>query len=272
MNHINFTYPGKFPATQATLEYMQKCYGDGFFALVGAAGTTPLILTGMAYDDGAGIMDEGYFAYDGEIYYFPGSSFTGSIPVPGSVLVSLVNIPTPAIFQNNLTHDVYFQREGRLSSGTPGTSDLQFVTFRPYHVWLGEKARNAGAAFGTVSAVSVGPGVCGITLNHRKSELTNMLHIWGSVESTTAQSIAAPAANVAFVGLLPAEICPAHKVPFIIPLDYTGVLLTNATGGDLLTGLYATAHANGTVGVRFIRPQSGITSYTADFNLTIPLD
>jgi hypothetical protein len=110
---IDYQNNGGFPATQFMTNWMQDSYRNALMALASFIGPM-VILSGV--DIAGNVVTNGWLAVNGEMVPFIGGA------LPDDPQIILVESSESRLFQDNVSHDVYFEKVARF--GTPGQFTL----------------------------------------------------------------------------------------------------------------------------------------------------
>lgn len=106
-------------------------------------------------------------------------------------------------------------------------------------------------------------------ISYKKNELTNTLHLKGTVTVKDTVDLG----NYYYaIATLPLVYRPNTHAAFTAYFRYHNSALRDSTTTDFITTLNGELRDNGNISIGMRRPDSSVTSYTVTFNTIIPLD
>ena len=257
----DLTQPGGLPWSQDRLAYIQASYSEVFtqFANLGVSGAAPAILNGMAVTvPGAGeiAVSDGWFAYNGEVIPFTGSTVT---PGGGVALVLITVLETPLTFNNGSTPNVVISKTASLTTGATVTDATHFpvTSLKTFQAGFGINGRET--AWSTL-ALSDATGTITGSLYYKKNFITNQLEYRLSLTSVTPSDFSdAPGGNNLVLGYLPAGYQPSHQQDVMVTMQCDlGCFVPLNAGGFANSVLLQLTSAF--VGLRIAKPSGAVST------------
>ena len=272
---IDFTIEGGFPVTQETLDFLQQAYKEYIAALANGGssnGDSPLILWGL--DMSGSTLNRGWFAYQGDFYYCIGGDMSAAPGGGNTYAITITETAGETLrYDDGGVHHNMFTSRGNLGivpTGSLGSTVLAFSSFKKWGQVLGSNnispwasiAVATGSGFGTVTG----------TIKYRRNYFTNSLELAGTLSAASPSDFnALPNTGGTVVGSVPSGFIPATSRPFLVHIN-GNTKPKDATGYQYLLQLSATVTSGGDIGINFIKPDGGVSSYGVTFSASVPLD
>lgn len=246
------------PIKQGTLDFLQDAHKETANALARQilgetyAPNFVFILTGCQNSGSGGsyIISEGYVFYNGEVYYYPGGSFsvTGTNTAVGVIVQSPTTAPNadPVTFTDLSTHSVHIDR-------TWDVQNLPSAGLTDFSYWIDSRSKLSRLEF-----KPYGTGTAGVDIIYASSNFANdgggtyekmFLHYHPRENKVTLSgvvSVTTLATGNSVVANLPLKYRPDNRLQFPLIIDdspavplvgliYDGgdIVISNNTGGSL---------------------------------------
>lgn len=279
MKTIDFTKPGGFPLTQDQLNYLQSAYIEATNALaaMGGSGSAPVVVSGMVVSNpstGDYSLTNGWFFYNGEMIRCESSSVSGA--TGGSdVYVSITETSAPLIYFDGSTPNVINEKTASLAVLPTGSvadaTRFPLIDLNPFGKMFG--AANREAAWKTLSiSTSVADGGVSGTVYYKKDHTTNTLHIRGVLTASNAQNFAAsPGSLYYLMGSLPAAYAPVNTGYFVAS-QFGSTSFKDDLNVSWIKQINCGVNSVGQLFMNWIRPETGVSSYSMNFSTAIILE
>jgi len=274
MRSIDFSKPGGFPLTQDQLGYMQGAYTEALTALASVGGTGPIIISGVEISRTlvsvatyTYSVTAGWVLYNGEMLKVPAGSITVDTSIL-SVCLSINRISLPLTYNDGATYNVVNDVSCSLSTMAPGAPDAAD------YFGLGSLRKYGRETTPNTLAVSTLPADGGVSGNifYRKNFLNNTLQLSAFIGCANAQNFASAGAPAQYtLGVFP-EGYRSNTTVYFTGIPVSIYRLKDDLDVSWLDSILCTMSTNGTLTVKFIRPQPSVPSYAFFFNVILPLD
>lgn len=211
MKQVKYTFNGGLPLSQNVLDWSQQGLKDCVKALcdMGYDGD-PVIIHGCLYDSGTGDVTSGWIYEGTEPMYFPG----GNVVTAATTKIKVAETTGTLVYENGASQAVYSTKQYALDN--TGTDDILLI--RRYGL-----TGTSNLGFAITEAVT--------DLNVRVNKAARTMHIYGQIDTLTADTLAVDGLQVKLIDDTDLEADPVFG-PYYPPdtREFLGVVMPSGTG------------------------------------------